>query len=182
MENRRIRMTKKLIKDALVSLLQKKTLDKISVREICDVADVNRSTFYDHYEDIYALFHEMENDFISQIPTDYSSGSTEEQFYTLVAFVDENEPLYVAIRKYSALVVEKLTQMVLENYLGRNPDVSPDERLMTEMRALYVVNGSCSILDDWIRRSRYCTEKRLAGILCRLAVGVFESDGDARAR
>ena len=178
MENRRIRMTKKLIKDALVSLLQKKTLDKISVREICDVADVNRSTFYDHYEDIYALFREMENDFMSQIPKDYSSIGTDRQFYELVRFVRENESLYVAIRKYSDLFGEKLTQIVLENYHadgGRQND-----RLMTEMKVIYVVNGSCYLLDDWIKRSYYCTAEQMAAILMKLANGVFSPGAAAQ--
>ena len=44
-ENRRVRMTKKIIKDALLELLDKKPLDKITVTDICNTADLNRSTF-----------------------------------------------------------------------------------------------------------------------------------------
>ena len=45
-ENRRVRMTKSLIKDALLDMLAKTELSGISVTALCAEADVNRSTFY----------------------------------------------------------------------------------------------------------------------------------------
>lgn len=54
-DNRRVRMTKKLIKDAYLELLESSPSEKISVTDICKVADVNRSTFYMYYEDTIAL-------------------------------------------------------------------------------------------------------------------------------
>lgn len=50
-DNRRVRMTKKLIKDAYLELLESNPSEKISVTDVCKVADVNRSTFYMYYED-----------------------------------------------------------------------------------------------------------------------------------
>lgn len=44
--------SKKLIRDALVSLLDEKTLDKITVTDIVKKADINRGTFYAHYENV----------------------------------------------------------------------------------------------------------------------------------
>ena len=54
-DNRRVRMTKKLIKDAYLELLESSPSEKISVTDICKAADVNRSTFYMYYEDTIAL-------------------------------------------------------------------------------------------------------------------------------
>lgn len=48
-ESRRVRMTKRLIQDALVELLRDKPISKVSVSELCALADVNRTTFYKHY-------------------------------------------------------------------------------------------------------------------------------------
>ena len=67
-DNRRVKMTKKLIKDALIDLMDKKTINKITVKEICQYADINRSTFYLHYTDQYALLEEIENDTINKTP------------------------------------------------------------------------------------------------------------------
>ncbi|UKI13300.1 MAG: hypothetical protein L6V84_03365 [Oscillospiraceae bacterium] len=67
-DNRRVRMTKKLIKDAYLELLESNPSEKISVTDVCKVADVNRSTFYMYYEDTIALRHDIENDVMDQIP------------------------------------------------------------------------------------------------------------------
>ncbi|MEM7133632.1 MAG: TetR/AcrR family transcriptional regulator [Chloroflexota bacterium] len=49
-EDRRIRRTRKLLQDALIQLLRQKPLAKIQIKEIVDVADVSRPTFYHHFE------------------------------------------------------------------------------------------------------------------------------------
>jgi AcrR family transcriptional regulator len=50
LDDRRIRRTRVALRDALISLLQKRGWDDISVQEICEKADVGRSTFYMHYQ------------------------------------------------------------------------------------------------------------------------------------
>src|ERR1700752_1020493 len=51
----RIRRTRRLLQDALQKLLEKKEFDDISVQDIAEAATVNRATFYDHYNDKFAL-------------------------------------------------------------------------------------------------------------------------------
>lgn len=51
----RILKTKKKLTETLISLLEEKTMDEISVIEICEKADINRMTFYKHYSDKYDL-------------------------------------------------------------------------------------------------------------------------------
>ena len=48
-------MTKKIIKDTFIEMLEKKNIQKIYVRELCEKADINRSTFYKYYESQYDL-------------------------------------------------------------------------------------------------------------------------------
>lgn len=54
--------THRAIIDSFWMLLEKKSLDKISVKDIIEIAQINRNTFYYHFEDLYALldtvFHE----------------------------------------------------------------------------------------------------------------------------
>lgn len=66
-ENRRVRMTKRLMKDALLELLEVKPLEKITVTDVCAAADVNRSSFYAHYQDIHALLRELEDEVLEHI-------------------------------------------------------------------------------------------------------------------
>ena len=60
----RIEKTEKAIKNAFMELRSKKPLEKISVRELCALACINKSTFYTHYEDIYQLSDALETETI----------------------------------------------------------------------------------------------------------------------
>ena len=55
-ESRRVRMTKRLMKNAMLELLEQKELSNISVTALCEKADVHRSTFYKYYTDPADLF------------------------------------------------------------------------------------------------------------------------------
>ncbi|HFG0235120.1 TPA: TetR/AcrR family transcriptional regulator [Staphylococcus aureus] len=68
-EDRRIRKTKSSIKQAFTKLLQEKDLEKITIRDITTRADINRGTFYLHYEDKYMLLADMEDEYISELTT-----------------------------------------------------------------------------------------------------------------
>ena len=55
-EDVRVTKSRKALKKALLKLLENKPFDKINVCEICELAKINRMTFYNHYNDKYALF------------------------------------------------------------------------------------------------------------------------------
>lgn len=67
MENQRIRLSKTMLKSALLELLQKKPLGKISIREICETAQINRTTFYKHYGSQADLLDEIEREFLARV-------------------------------------------------------------------------------------------------------------------
>ena len=64
----RIAVTKRMIREALLRLLKMKPLNKIKVNELCAEAGVNRATFYRHYETLQDVLHEIEVEFIRQMP------------------------------------------------------------------------------------------------------------------
>ena len=68
-DDRRVRMTRRLIKDSFLTLLRQKNIAKITVKDICLGADINRATFYAHYEDVYDLLHKMEDELADNICT-----------------------------------------------------------------------------------------------------------------
>ena len=65
-ENRSARRSRRLIRQAFLELLEEKSFDKITVLELADRADVNRSTFYAHYPDIYGVAEEIQNEIIQR--------------------------------------------------------------------------------------------------------------------
>ena len=60
-EDQRVRLSRQLLRSALIVLLKEKNINKISVREICDAAEINRTTFYKHYGNPYDLLEDIEN-------------------------------------------------------------------------------------------------------------------------
>jgi AcrR family transcriptional regulator len=66
-EDRRIRKTKEAIKNSFLTLLSEKPMSQITVREIVDQADINRTTFYHYYLDVADLQTRLEEDIYQQI-------------------------------------------------------------------------------------------------------------------
>ena len=66
----RILKTRNAIINAFITLRAKKPLDKITVKELADLAMINKATFYLHYKDIYDLSDTLENDALEQIIKD----------------------------------------------------------------------------------------------------------------
>ncbi len=64
-EDRRIRYTKKVIKETFLKLLEKNSFAKITVTELCRMAEINRGTFYLHYYDMEDVLDDILEDMLS---------------------------------------------------------------------------------------------------------------------
>lgn len=62
--DQRARLSRMLIRKALTSLLARKPIQSISVKELCAEAGINRGTFYAHYQDLYDLMRQMETEML----------------------------------------------------------------------------------------------------------------------
>ena len=58
--DRRVRRTKALLLQGLIQLMEEKDIKDISVKELSDLADINRGTFYLHYSDVYNMLGKIE--------------------------------------------------------------------------------------------------------------------------
>ncbi len=66
----RIQRTRKNIINAFIELRASKPLEKITVKELSDLAFINKATFYTHYKDIYDLAEQLENEAIASVLND----------------------------------------------------------------------------------------------------------------
>lgn len=66
-ENRRVKYTKNTISKVFYQLLSDKPIEKITVKEICELADINRGTFYRYYQDVFDLYEKSTNETINGI-------------------------------------------------------------------------------------------------------------------
>lgn len=60
----RVRYTKRAIKEAFLTLLKEKPVNRITVKELCELAELNRATFYAHYSDCFALMESIERELL----------------------------------------------------------------------------------------------------------------------
>lgn len=65
--DRRVRKTKATIRAGLMTLMQSKSIKEITIKELVDEVDINRSTFYLHYTDIYQLLKSIEEELLEEI-------------------------------------------------------------------------------------------------------------------
>lgn len=98
-EDRRVKRTKKILKECLFSLLEEKSIDEITVKELTEAADVNRSTFYFYYKDINDMMIQIQDSifevFKKNVVEQQSSFATVEDFehyiYRFLVFCKEYE-------------------------------------------------------------------------------------------
>lgn len=166
--------TSLLMNQALIELLYKKDYDYITVKEICQKAGVNRSTFYLHYETINDLLEEcIENtkkQFISYFNTknqklkDINNCSLEElvlltpDYLTpYLQYIRENKKLYqVTVKKAKVMnskhTLNRLSEAVIKPILNR---FNIDETTQKYWIAYYI-GGINSIICEWINND--CAE------------------------
>lgn len=63
-QDRRVRKTQKALKDSLIYLLDTKPINRITVTQLCDLADVNRSSFYKYYTDVENMMENIEDELL----------------------------------------------------------------------------------------------------------------------
>lgn len=66
-QDHRVRVTQTLIRGAFTQLLKQKPIQSISIKELCELAGVNRGTFYAHYQDIFDLREKIETEMYEDV-------------------------------------------------------------------------------------------------------------------
>lgn len=108
--DRRVRKTRALLRQGLTQLMKTKRVKDITVRELADLVDINRGTFYIHYKDIYDMVEQIENDMFAEFNELVNAHSIEE-------LSNDEIPIVVELYKYMAKNADMCTAL-----LGPNGD------------------------------------------------------------
>ena len=144
--------TKKWIRKAFIELIaEKKSISKITVNELAARADVTKTTFYYHYDDIYAVAEEFENELIVELddtiekisrdnPTDYS-----EYIKTILRFIKENEDSYRLAVNASDLTIfaNKLKNIFSKKMVTEAADWGFSKDYETRAVQVYFLGSAC---------------------------------------
>lgn len=96
----RIRYTKMIIRDSFVQALKTRPVNKITVKEVCELADINRTTFYKYYTDCFDLLKQIEDELIvelQQLVQESRHKSLTDIFTKILSKLRESGSLYTAI-------------------------------------------------------------------------------------
>lgn len=116
--DRRIKMTKKLLQESLIELMKEKTLHEISIKKICENADVNRTTFYRYYNSQYDLYNEILAEISEEVRAKIRPLSEENSLLNsltdILTYAEENREIIMVIlsRNGSLVIGEMFTKTV----------------------------------------------------------------------
>lgn len=169
-DNRRVRITKRMMKDALLELLEQNELSDISITTLCEVADVHRSTFYNYYSVPTDILREIEQDFLDHIPVppDTPDEVDQEQLLeTNVAFFDyvrENDRVFRILFDESkgSCFASRLVDTLCDGYIPVSSD--DDETTIGFMRK-YVANGTVGMMREWVNKGYPVISREIAEMM-----------------
>lgn len=165
--NQRYKAGSEKIETAFLSLLYNKEYDDISISEICQRAEINRSTFYTHYEDINDLIIKIESKFSNSISLIFDNGLKydNETFEEMFEFIKKNKYFYNSFLHipYTSLAEAKARDKILNNIKDTYPESINNINLY--YRAHFFGAGIKEICKLWLDRDCKESPKQMANLL-----------------
>lgn len=152
-DDRRIRKTKKALREALAELMMEKELRSITIRELSDTADVHRATFYAHYKDIYDLYEQLGDTLIDEIGAIIGDPSRtyEDLFKALIDYVIDNAKTCRIFLK-DRTFYERISGFLEEKYFDIWQYETGQSEVTEEWRFLtrYHMQGCLALISRWV--------------------------------
>lgn len=154
--NQRVMLTKRLIGEALLTMLKTRKINKISILELCQVAGINRTTFYNHYGSQYDVLNEIAETYIQNtsftVINDLAAGKNIDECLTrILQYIKDNLEFAKLVLNLDYDLISHITislpqfdHMVIK-HLPENLDLEEKKAI-----ASYVQYGTVRLLKEWI--------------------------------
>ena len=175
--NRSVRSTKRRLRECLLELLADKPINEISVKELTERADMNRGTFYFHYQDIYDLLRQTEDEFFAQFDEmlweagEDPSGQADPYLRDIFAFLGEN-------RKFCRIMLGPHGDMQFVERVKKRVDdqcslfwqvLAPKtEPARYGMYNAFIINGCVGLIGQWLNDSAGLTVDKVAELAAKI--------------
>ncbi|MDE6626302.1 MAG: TetR/AcrR family transcriptional regulator [Lachnospiraceae bacterium] len=161
-EDRRVRKTKKAIQDAFCEMSKDKKLNEITIKELCARADINKSTFYLHYRDIYDLANSIQEILIQDVcaiieeyPYDETIRKAPEMWKRIADthFKDSNDlgmlmqrpGMQPLVREFERAVIDVIMNKFVEAGMRENSEAFFQHHLYVT----FIINGYVGVLREF---------------------------------
>lgn len=165
-DGRRVRMTKLLLKESLIELMKEKSIHVVSIKEICEGADVNRSTFYRHYDTQYDLYDDIINDISDDILVIYRSCAEEginvsRLLTKIFTYIEEHrEKFLVLLSDNGNISLGETYNRITERFISRE-----NTGELGAYVAQFIAAGMTSILWSWLNAEERKPPEQIAGLI-----------------
>lgn len=190
--DRRVKYTKFALKESLSELLETKPIEKITVKEICEKADINRGTFYSHYSDQFDLYNHVVQEFITKAveilgnifesePHDIYKSAT-----MVYEYVKENSKLakplldgrvIFGFDKYTDIFNDIIHKFYLDEIKRQVPNVH-----FVDMVYQYIAAANITLIKYWVNTGMQESPEEMASLAMKLtSKGIsafFENDAE----
>lgn len=151
----RVRYTKMVIKDTFITLLKEKPVNKITVKEICELAEINRATFYKYYSDPFDLLDKIESEMLSQLKNTLKTSphSFREIFILIMVNIRADGERYQVLTsengdsKFPGRIFSLYYAYIREGLSEQFPNLSSVQQ---EWLYYFSAQGCSGILNRWI--------------------------------
>lgn len=177
--DRRVIKTKKAIRTAFAKALSEKNIDKITIKDIADKADINRKTFYNYYDGVYQLVDEIEDELVSNLEEatkdlkfDDILRNPKKMFERIAEIMSSDLEFYGYLMKMDNnvhLAVKIITLMenkIKESVAGRR-QVDP---VKLDIAVNYAVTGMVSSFRNWFNSDRKLSLDEVSELVSELCV------------
>ena len=167
-DNRSVRNTRRRLRDGLLQLLEVKPIHDVSVKELTELVDVNRGTFYFHYQDIYDLLHRIEDDFFEQFDRTLGEDQAALQsidypyLHAVFSFLGENKDFCRIMLGPNGDMqfVERVKARVDTQCSYFWERIAPEaDRQRFGMYNAFIINGCIGLIQEWLGNNRAMTEE-----------------------
>ena len=176
----RSRYTRDTIMRVFIELIRQKPVEKITVKEVCEKAQINRSTFYKYFLDCYDVMEQLENaalDKFDEVLRKMSEGDKdpEKLVISMLLFLMENPDLTSfagrkeQLQDFLSRFVERAYQQ-LDKWMDKE-DLDPAMKLQA---MAYIVQGSVGVIAQWLYTGMKDDPKLITQALMSFAKAVID--------
>lgn len=173
-DDRRVRKTKKVLKESLATLLLEKNINSITVQELVKHAGINRGTFYLHYRDIYDMLSQIETEMIEELeeiskryPPSLVKNPHNPYITALLQYIwDSRTFCKMLLGPYGDMAfVEKLKKLVAQKRFSYLIDNCPNNQLQDYQYCVaFTVAGCIGLIQTWIESGMDKSPQELAHV------------------
>ena len=176
--DRRVRKTKAQLRAGLARLMQKKSIKEITVKELVDEVDINRSTFYLHYSDIYQMLESIENELMDEIAQAIEEyplnlvqyGSSYPLIEHIFTILDNNKDICIALlgKNGDMAFVSRIEKLIADTVLHRLSIRLPKNNRDIEYAYAFCLNGCVGMIKTWLSSENQESTQHMAELTHKL--------------